>query len=195
MRLHHVMRPVGKTLAGIVLLFALILASGPVSAGNVYIRAGAEGVGQDAWLELNDFDQFSLGLVGCKKSRGRLDLQLVLSVYGKGNVPSELETLRGTEVDTTLAMDFCINGICEENEFRSEARSWGNVLLKDITIDRSLEKIRSMRVIVPNESMKYEYQGDVDVVLKKICKEPPSQNTRTRSSPPDPMRVFRNILR
>ena len=48
MRLHHVMRHVGYTLTGIVLLFALILASAPVSAGNVYIRAGAEGVGQDA---------------------------------------------------------------------------------------------------------------------------------------------------
>ena len=195
MRLHHIMRHVGHTLAGIFLFFTLIVASTPASAGNVYIRAGAEGVGQDAWLELNDFDQFSLGLVGCKKSRGRLDLQLVLSVYGKANVPSELETLRSTEVETTLGLDFCINGICEENEFRSEAREWGNVLLKDITIDRNQEKIRSIRVIVPNESMKYEYQGDVDVVLKKICKEAPSQNARTRSSPPDPIRMFRNILR
>jgi hypothetical protein len=85
-------------------------------------------------------------------------------------VPSELETLRGTEVDTTLGLDFCINGICEENEFRSEAREWGNVLLKDITIDRNQEKIRSMRVIVPDESMKYEYQGDVDGILKKSAK-------------------------
>ena len=25
-----------------------------LSAGNVYIRAGAEGIGQNAWLELND---------------------------------------------------------------------------------------------------------------------------------------------
>ena len=195
MRLHHVMRPVGKPLTGLFLLFALILASAPVNAGNVYIRAGVEGVGQDAWLELNDFDQFSLGLVGCKKSRGRLDLQLVLSVYGKANVPTELETLRGTEVDSTLGLDFCINGICEENEFRSEAREWGNVLLKDFTIDRSQEKIRSMRVIIPSESMKYEYQGDVDVILKKICKEAPSQNTRTRSSPPNIPRIFRDILR
>ena len=195
MRLHHVMRHVGNTLTGLFLLFALIVASAPVNASNVYIRAGAEGVGQDAWLELNDFDQFSLGLVGCKKNRGKLDLQLVLSVYGKSNVPSELETLRSTEVDTTLGLDICINGICEENEFRSEAREWGNVLLKDISIDRNQEKIRSMRVIIPNESMKYEYQGDVDVVLKKICKEPPSQNTRTRSNNPNALRLFRDILR
>ena len=123
MRRHNVMRNFSNTLTVIFcLLLALIVESEPVSAGNVYIRAGAEGVGQDAWLELNDSDQFSLGLVGCKKNRGKLDLQLVLSVYGKGQVPSELETLRSTEVDTTLGLDFCINGICEENEFRSEAR-------------------------------------------------------------------------
>jgi hypothetical protein len=150
--------------------FAVIVGSEPISAANVYIRAGADGVGQDAWLELSDFDQFSLGLVGCKKSRGKLDLQLVLSVYGKGQLPPELETLRGTEVDTTLALDFCVNGICKENVFRSETRSWGNVLLKDFTVDRDQEKIRSMRVIIPDESMKYEYQGDVDGILKKICK-------------------------
>jgi hypothetical protein len=125
-----------------------------------------------------------LGLVGCKKSRGKLDLQVVLSVYGKGQLPSELETLPSTEVDTTLGLDFCINANCEENEFSSEAREWGNVLLKDITIDRNQEKIRSLRVIIPNESMKYEYHGDVDGILKKICKETPSQNTRTRSSLP-----------
>ena len=195
MRLLHVMRIVANPLAGIVFLFALLLAAAPVSAGTVYIRAAAEGDGQDAWLELNDHDQFSLGLVGCKKSRGKLDLQLVLSVYGKANVPSELETLRGTEVDTTLGLDFCINGICEENEFRSEAREWGNALIKDITLERNQEKIRSLRVIIPNESMKYEYQGDVDVVLKKICKETPSQSTRTRSSPPNIPRIFRDILR
>jgi hypothetical protein len=189
------MRTFSNTLTGVVLLFALLFASAPVSAGTVYIRAAAEGDGQDAWLELNDADQFSLGLVGCKKSRGKIDLQLVLSVYGKANVPAELEALRGTEVDATLGLDFCVNGICEENEFRSEARSWGNVLLKDISFDRNQEKIRSLRVIVPNESMKYEYQGDVDVVLKKICKETPSQNARTRSSPPDPLRALRNILR
>lgn len=189
------MRKFSNTLTGIFLLFALIVESEPVSAANVYIRAGAEGVGQDAWLELNDSDQFSLGLVGCKKSRGKLDLQLVLSVYGKGQVPPELETLRSTEVDTTIGLDFCINGICEENEFRSETRSWGNVLLKDITIDRDQEKIRSMRVIIPNESMKYEYQGDVDGILKKICKGTPSQNTRTRSSPPSVPRILRDILR
>ena len=195
MRLHHVMRHVGKTFTGLFVLFALLFTSAPISAGNVYIRAGAEGVGQDAWLELNDADQFSLGLVGCKRSRGKLDLQLVLSVYGKSNVPAELEALRGTEVDTTLGLDFCINGICEENEFRSEARAWGNVLLRDITIERNQEKIRSMRVIIPNESMKYEYQGDVDVILKRICKEAPSQNARTRSSPPNIPRIFRDILR
>lgn len=195
MRLHRVMRPVGKTLTGIFLLIALIFVAGPAVAGNVYIRANAEGTGQDAWLELNDLEQFSLGLVGCKKSRGKLDLQMVLSVYGKANVPAELETLRTTEVDATLGLDVCINGICEENEFRSEARPWGNVLLRDISIERSQEKIRAMRVIVPNESMKYEYQGDVDVILRKICKDTPSQNARTRSSPPDPLRALRNILR
>jgi hypothetical protein len=120
-----------------------------------------------------------------------------LSVYGKGKVPAELETLRSTEVDATLGLDFCTNGICEENEFHSEAREWGNVLLKDISIERNQEKIRSMRVIIPNESMKYEYQGDIDGILKKICKETPtpSQGTRTRSSHPDVPRILRDILR
>jgi hypothetical protein len=38
------MRKFSNTLTGICLLFALIFASAPVSAGNVYIRAGAEGL-------------------------------------------------------------------------------------------------------------------------------------------------------
>ncbi len=195
MRRQNVMRKFSKTLPGLFLLFALIVPAGPASAGNVYIRPGADEVSQDAWLELNDFDQISLGLVGCKKSRGKLDLQLVLSVYGKGQVPAELEALRGTQPDTTVALDFCINGICEENEFRSEARSWGTVLLKDISFDRDQDKIRSLRVMIPNETMKYEYQGDVDTILKKICKETPSQNTRRRSSSPSVPRILRDILR
>ena len=149
MRGHNAMRNFNKTLTGIVFLFALVAQSGPASAGDVYIRPGTDEGSQDAWLELNDLDQFSLGLVGCKKSRGKLDLQLVLSVYGKGQVPPELETLRNANPDATVALDFCINGICEENEFRSEPRSWGNVLVKDISFDRDQDKIRSMRVIVP----------------------------------------------
>ena len=130
-----------------------------------------------------------------QKSRGKLDLQFVLSVYGKGQLPAELEALRSTQPDTTVALDFCINGICEENEFRSEARSWGTVLLKDISFDRDQDKIRSLRVMIPNETMKYQYEGDVDTILKKICKEMPSQNTRKRSSPPSVPRILRDILR
>lgn len=189
------MRKYGNVLTGSLFLVALIFASGSVSAGNAYIRAGAEEGGQDAWLELNDSDQFSLGLVGCKKNRRKLDLQLVLSVYGKGAVPSELEKLRSTEVDTTQGLDFCINGICEENEFRAESRPWGNVLYNDISIEQKREKIRSLRVIIPNESMKYEYQGDIDSILKKICRETSDQNRSTRSSVPRPLQILRHFLR
>jgi hypothetical protein len=83
-RCHNLTRNFSNTLTGIFLLFALIVQSEPVSAGNVYIRTGSERLGQNAWLELNNSDQFSLGLVGCKKSRGKLDLQLVLSVLWHG---------------------------------------------------------------------------------------------------------------
>ena len=108
---------------------------------------------------------------------------------------TELESLRKTEADTPVALDFCINGICEENEFRAEARDMGNVLVKDISIDRNQEKIKSMRVMLPKESMKYEYQGDVGGILKKICQAAPSPTTGRRSSPPAVPRTLRDILR
>ena len=47
--------------------------------------------------------------------------------------------------------------------------------MKDFTIDRNQEKIRSVRVVLPNKSMKYEYQRDVDGILKKICQAAPSE--------------------
>jgi hypothetical protein len=189
--MHHL----SKTLAVLCLLSALAVQSAPASAGNAYIRPGADGVGQDAWLELNDADQFSLGLVDCKRNRRNFDLQLVLWVYGKTEAPAELESLRKTEADTPVALDFCINGICEEHEFRAEARDMGNVLVKDISIDRNQEKIKSMRVMLPKESMKYEYQGDVGGILKKICQAAPSPTTGRRSSPPAVPRTLRDILR
>lgn len=71
----------------------------------------------------------------------------------------------------------------------------GNVLAKDISIDRNQEKIKSMRVMLPKESMKYEYQGDVDGILKKICEAAPSPTTGRRSSPPAVPRILRDILR
>jgi len=193
---HNVMRNFSHTLAGIfsLALVALFVQSTPASAGNAFIRLGADGVGQDAWLELNDADQFSLGMVGCKKNRGKLDLQLVLWVYGNKQPPAELEALRSAEVEK-VSLDFCINGVCEENEFRAEARDIGNVLVKDFTVERNQEKIRSVRVILPNESMKYEYQGDVDGILKKICQAAPSESTGRRSSQPNVPRILRDILR
>jgi hypothetical protein len=63
-----------------------------------------------------------------------------------------------------------MNGICEEREWGPRLTGFGNPFSTYISIDRQHAAIQVIRVIIPNERRKYEYYGDIEGVLKRICR-------------------------
>jgi hypothetical protein len=86
-------------------------------------------------------------------------------------VSPELESLWNAEDNEKRALYLCINNICAERQWEFAGSGFGPVwYTSNISVDQKRDEIRSIRVIIPNEQTNYEYQGDVDGILKRICR-------------------------
>jgi hypothetical protein len=134
------------------------------------IRKGEGGAGLDACLELDNSNRLSLCMQNCKKHRGKLSVQFSLHPSTDEKVAPELEKLRNSEYPAKINLYVCLNDICEEREWQFLESGFGDAFFSEMLIDQRRERISSVRVIIPNERMKYEYQGDVDGILRRICR-------------------------
>lgn len=157
-------------LASIVLgILAAVLCTGLAAAGNVFVGKGEGGAGLDAWFELGDTNELTLGMIGCRSRGGRLSLQLGLQVNARnasGTLPAEL---RNPKDEAKLGLIVCINNICEERNFQFLESGTGDAFFTMISIEQRREAIRLLRIMIPNERTKYEYRGEVESVLRRIC--------------------------
>ena len=163
------MRRFGKILTVFSLVFALIYGLDWVLAQNVYIQRG-EIASRDAWLELDESQELSLGMMDCRKTTKKLNFTIGLFVSDHIPVSNELKNLQNHELNDQMDLVLCINRICEERTWQFLASGFGEAFFTKISIDQKRGPIYTIRVIIPNEGRKYEYLGDVDDILKRICR-------------------------
>lgn len=151
-------------------LGGLLLGSGPSLGTNVFLQKGEGGVGLDALLELSD--QFNLAMIGCRNVGAVQRVQLGLYVRGD-KLPPELQGLEhktDNKEDDELALYLCTNEICEERRWKFFESGTGDTYFATVAFPKKRQNIKSIRVVLPNETRKYEYRGDIDGILKKICR-------------------------
>ena len=105
-----------------------------------------------------------------RKRSERDDVNLGLIVDEKATVSPELAKLRNVQKDAKRNMDLCINSHCKGYtwEYTDDFGfpSWWTSL----TLERNRERMDSVRIVIPNDSANYEFRGDVDGILRRICK-------------------------
>lgn len=148
-------------------LSGLLLGSGPALAANVFLQKGEGGVGLDALLELSD--QFKLAMIGCRNVGAVQRLQLGLYVRGD-KLPPELKKIEDGKEDNELASYVCTNNICEERSWKFFMSGTGDTYFTTVSFPKRRQAIKSIRIALPNETKRYEYQGDIDGILKRICR-------------------------
>lgn len=148
-------------------LSGLLLGSGPSLAANVFLQKGEGGVGLDALLELSD--QFKLAMIGCRNVGAVQRVQLGLYVRGD-KLPPELKKIEDGNEDNELASYVCTNDICEERSWKFFMSGTGDTYFTTIAFPKRRQTIKSIRIALPDETRKYEYQGDIDGILKRICR-------------------------
>lgn len=148
-------------------LSGLLLGWGPALAANVFLQKGEGGVGLDALLELSD--QFNLAMIGCRNVGAVQRIQLGLYVGGD-KLPPELKRIEGGKDDEELAAYVCTNDICEERSWKFFMSGTGDTYFSTITFPKRRQAIKSIRIVLPDETRKYEYRGDIDGILKRICR-------------------------
>lgn len=147
-------------------LSGLLLGSGPSLAANVFLQKGEGEIGLDALLELSN--QLNLALY-CKNVGTAQRIQLGLYVRGD-KLPPELQKIDDRKEDEELASYVCTNEVCEERSWKFFESGMGDTYFTTVAFPKNRQKIKSIRVILPNEMRKYEYQGDIEGILKRICR-------------------------
>ncbi len=164
---------IGRVHKGIAILcFSLAVLGWPISdqsfAANVYLHKGEGGAGTDAELQLGEADQFNLALIGCRNVGALQQVQLGLYVGGDKLSP-ELERI-GNRKDEELSLHLCTNETCEERTWKLLESGTGDTYFTTVAFPKRRQAIKSIRVILPREARKYEYRGDIDGILKRICR-------------------------
>jgi len=171
------MRTFGAVLMFLCSASAPIFASDRALAANVYFQRGEGGAGLDAWVELGKNNRLTLAIMGCTKGGNKINASLGLYVDGRAKLSPELEKLRQAEDkakleedNAQLELDLCMNGACEKHQWKFLSSGFGDAFFTNISLNQNHPPIRSLRVIIPNERRKYEYRGDVDAILRKVCR-------------------------
>jgi hypothetical protein len=144
------------------------------NAATVYLQKGEGGAGLDAWLEMDEANQLTL-FMGCQSSSDRRRMTIQLGLYPGKNASSELRKLWPEDVSEAangqkLNLFVCLNSICEEREWEFLASGFGDTFFTTFVLNRTHSPIRVVRVILPKEPMRYEYRGDLEDILLKICR-------------------------
>jgi hypothetical protein len=157
-----------------ILIYGVVLGSISATANESHFYRG-EGNVLEAYIALNRANDFRLLMTCQQKTRSnkKVKLGLQIGVDDNAKVSPEVIKLRKVPEDAQKSLDVCINSRCntyvwEHSDYGSDES--GGPLITDITIDQSGGKIRSVRLVVPNDATNYEFEGDVDGILEKICR-------------------------
>lgn len=164
---------IGRARRGVTILCFSLAALGGLGfersfAANVYLHKGEGGAGLDAELQLGEADQFNLALIGCRNVGASQQVQIGLYV-GADRLPPELERI-GNRKDEELSLYLCTNEICEERTWKLLESGTGDTYFTSVAFPKKRPAIKSIRVVLSKEARKYEYRGDIDGILKRICR-------------------------
>jgi len=170
------MRNFAKCLTAVLSAFTLVYPPNCAPARNVYVQKSEGADGLNAWLELDESEHLRLALVDCRKTTRKLNVGIGLFVSDYKLVSDELERLRNRELNDKMDLVLCINRICEERTWEFLESGFGKAFFTNISIDQKRGPITAIRVLVPNESRRYGYLGDIDDVLLRVCRTTSSRS-------------------
>ena len=124
-------------------------------------------------LALDAANNFGLTMF-CSKNRPEGTKELGLSIYVNNEARVSLAVVKlkqGQQVHDSRNINVCINSRCRAQTWShiDEGGSFGTE--SPVVIGNTHEPIRSIGIDVPDDPAHYEFQGNIDSVLTKICAE------------------------
>jgi hypothetical protein len=126
----------------------------------------AEGEGMpEAYLPMDNQKKLTLIMAGSRRTRSRKAVTLGLDVDEGASLSPGLSRLQNLTEDTSAMIDVCINAACKSHEWYLNHPL--NTLATEIYFGRG---IRSLEIVVPQDRNTYQFRGDVDAILRQICR-------------------------
>jgi hypothetical protein len=114
---------------------------------------------------MDDQKNLTLIMAGCWRTANKKAVTVGLSVGENVTLSPGLSRLRNLPAGTTAMIDLCINAACNSHQW-SINELWGSLS----TLVHLGQGTRSIEVVIPQDSTRYQFRGDVDAILKQICR-------------------------
>ena len=135
-----------------------------------------EGNRLQAEISLNKSNGFRLLLASHSTSHVTRTTELGAQIFvaDGANVSSEVGKLGKVAPDTEKKLDLCTNDACSTYTWEycdgCGNDQTGGPLMTTISFDRSGRRINSARLVVPDDNGRYEFRGDFEAILNRLCK-------------------------
>lgn len=108
-----------------------------------------------------------------------------LSFQRNIKLPRELEKLAFAEEGAKINLGLCLNETCEVREWAFGPTGYGDMFTTKIAIEELPRPIRVIRIMLENRKH-FEYRGDVDHIVNRICSAAPCQCAKCQLTIPVP---------
>lgn len=166
-----------KTWCAVIMVAGMAILSENARGADAYLTEAEAGVGLQAWLEVDKRHGFFVNLSACPMDGKMGWICIGLDLKNKIKLPPELERLAYAEEGAKIKLGLCLNETCEVREWEYLATGFGDMFITQIAIEDLPRPIRLIRIVSQSGAKRYEfeYRGDVDHIVNRICSAAPCQ--------------------
>jgi hypothetical protein len=158
-----------KTLCALFIAVGMAILSENARGADALLTEGEGGVGLQAWLEIDKRNGFFVNLSACPIDDKMGWICVGLSFNKNIKLPPELDRLAYGEDGAKIDLGLCLNETCEVREWEFLPTGFGDMFITHIAIEDLPRPTRRISIILQSGAKRYEYRGDVDHIVKRIC--------------------------
>lgn len=176
-----------KTWCAVIMALGIAILSENARAASAHFTEAEGGIGLQAWLEVDNRYGVYVNLNACEADGKMGWICVGFGIQQKRNIklPRELDKLAFAEEGAKINVGICVNEMCEVREWEFGPTGYGDMFTTKIAIEDLPRPIRLISIVLES-GKRFEYRGDVDHIVNRICSAAPCQCTKCQHTIPLP---------
>jgi hypothetical protein len=175
-----------KTWCAVIMTVGMAILSENARGANAHLTEAEGGIGLQAWLEVDKRYGVFINLNACEVDN-KMGWICVGLDFQKRNIklPRELDKLAFADEGAKINLGLCVNETCEAREWEFGPTGYGDMFTTKIAIEDLPRPIRLIGIVLES-GKRFEYRGDVDHIVNRICSVALCQYAKCQTTIPLP---------